>query len=48
VRVPWETWQQHRRYVVHVAGTRNVRSASIEPDHALPDHDRSNNSLPMK
>jgi hypothetical protein len=45
VRVPWETWQQHRSYVVHVDGTRKVASASIDPGHALPDHDRSNNSL---
>jgi hypothetical protein len=45
VRVPWETWQQHRSYVVHLDGTRKVASASIDPGHALPDHDRSNNSL---
>jgi aminopeptidase N len=47
VRVPWETWQQHRSYVVHVAGTRAVKSASIDPAHALPDVQRDNNTVTM-
>jgi hypothetical protein len=47
VRVPWETWQQHRRYVVHVDGTRAVKSASIDPAHALPDVQRGNNTVTM-
>ena len=48
VRVPWETWQQHRSYVVHVDGARKVKSVSIDPAHALPDIDRSNNSVRVK
>jgi hypothetical protein len=48
VRVPWETWQQHRSYVVHVDGTRKVKSVSIDPAHALPDADRGNNTVQVK
>jgi Peptidase family M1 domain/Bacterial Ig-like domain (group 4) len=47
VRVPWETWQQHHSYVIHVDGTHKVKSATIDPAHALPDHDRSNNTFVM-
>ncbi|MEI7037576.1 M1 family metallopeptidase [Fulvimonas yonginensis] len=45
VRVPVETWQQHTRYVVRVAGTRKVVSAALDPAHALPEADRSNDVL---
>jgi hypothetical protein len=47
VRVPWETWMQHRSYVIHVDGTRKLKSATIDPDRALPDGDRGNNTLLM-
>ncbi len=47
VRVPVETWQQHRSYVVHVDGTRKLNSATLDPAHALPDSNRSNNSFVM-
>ncbi|MEO7067825.1 MAG: M1 family aminopeptidase [Rhodanobacter sp.] len=47
VRIPWETWQQHHSYVVHVDGTQKITTASIDPKHALPDADRSNNSVTM-
>ena len=47
VRVPWETWQQHHGYVIHVGGAHRVKSATIDPAHALPDHDRSNNTFVM-
>jgi hypothetical protein len=47
VRVPWETWMQHRSYVIHVEGTRPLKSATIDPDRALPDSDRGNNVLVM-
>jgi hypothetical protein len=48
VRVPVETWQQHREYVVQVAGTRKVVSAQLDPSHALPEADRSNDVLKVK
>ncbi|WP_426688594.1 M1 family metallopeptidase [Rhodanobacter ginsengiterrae] len=44
VRVPVETWQQHRSYVVRVAGSQPVKSATIDPAHALPDANRANNT----
>ena len=42
VRIPVETWFQHTRYTVDVAGTQPVAYAQLDPDHALPDHDRAN------
>ncbi|HEV2622780.1 MAG TPA: M1 family metallopeptidase [Frateuria sp.] len=48
VRVPVETWQQHREYVVRVPGTRKVVSAELDPSHALPEADRVNDVLRMK
>ena len=48
IRVPVETWQQHRSYVIHVAGARKVVSATVDPAHALPDRNRSNNTLRVR
>ncbi|MGN2242069.1 M1 family metallopeptidase [Frateuria sp. GZRR33] len=48
VRVPVETWQQHREYVVRVAGSRKVVSAMLDPAHALPEADRANDVLKVK
>lgn len=47
VRVPWETWQQHRSFVVHVDGTLRAKSVTIDPAHALPDAARDNNTFVM-
>ena len=47
VRVPVETWQQHSSYVVHVDGTRKLKSVTIDPARALPDGNRVNNSFAM-
>jgi hypothetical protein len=48
LRVPVETWLQHRSFAVRVPGTRPVRSATIDPDHALPDGNRGNNTFEVK
>ncbi|HEY8682956.1 MAG TPA: M1 family aminopeptidase, partial [Rhodanobacter sp.] len=48
VRVPVETWQQHRSYVIHVDGTRKLKSATLDPAHALPDRDRRNNTFTVR
>jgi hypothetical protein len=45
VRVPVETWLQHRSFAVHVDGTQKLKSVSVDPERLLPDADRSNNSL---
>jgi hypothetical protein len=47
VRVPWETWMQHRSYVIHVDGTRKLKSATLDPALALPDSNRANNNFAM-
>ncbi|WP_153242465.1 M1 family metallopeptidase [Frateuria defendens] len=43
VRVPVETWLQHRSFDVRVPGDKAVREAVIDPDHVLPDGHRDNN-----
>jgi hypothetical protein len=48
VRVPVETWQQHHRFDVVVAGSRRVKSATIDPDHAIPDNNRGNDTYAAK
>ncbi|MEO7052227.1 MAG: Ig-like domain-containing protein, partial [Rhodanobacter sp.] len=48
VRVPWETWMQHHNYVIHVDGTRKLKSATIDPARALPDSNRANNTFTMR
>jgi hypothetical protein len=48
VRVPVETWMQHRSYAIRVDGNKPVKSATIDPQHALPDVDRSNNTFTVK
>jgi hypothetical protein len=38
---------QHRSYVIHVDGTRKLKSATIDPALALPDSNRANNNFAM-
>jgi hypothetical protein len=45
VRVPVETWQQHASFAVTVPGEKKVASATIDPDHVLPDGNRDNNTF---
>jgi len=46
IRVPVETWQQHKRFDIAVPGGRKVVRAEIDPDHKIPDRDRGNNRWP--
>ncbi|MDF4004213.1 M1 family metallopeptidase [Luteibacter sp. PPL552] len=46
IRIPVETWQQHTRFDVYVPGGKHVVAATIDPDHRVPDHDRTNNTWP--
>ncbi|CAM2835245.1 M1 family metallopeptidase [Komagataeibacter xylinus] len=41
--LPTEIWTKGNEAVVTLPGGRLVRSASLDPDHAIPDIDRSNN-----
>jgi hypothetical protein len=47
IRIPVETWMQTGRHVYTVEGGA-VAEATIDPDHRLPDGDRSNNSFKAK
>lgn len=48
VRVPVETWMQHRSYAIRVDGNKPVKSATIDPQHVIPDVNRSNNTFTVK
>jgi hypothetical protein len=43
VGLPVETWILRGRTTVSVAGHGPIASATIDPDHVLPDKDRRNN-----
>ncbi len=45
IRLPAETWIRQAATAVPVGGTSKVVSATLDPDHKLPDKDRSNNVL---
>lgn len=45
-RVPVEAWES--KGDLEWSGEKPIRSATIDPDHVLPDDDRSNNSLAAK
>jgi hypothetical protein len=42
LQLPVETWLQSNKHLVH-SGVQNVVAVTIDPDHQLPDNDRSNN-----
>jgi aminopeptidase N len=46
IRIPVETWQQHKTFDVTVPRQKKIVGAVIDPDHAVPDRDRSNNVWP--
>ncbi|MBS0431275.1 MAG: M1 family metallopeptidase [Proteobacteria bacterium] len=48
VRVPVETWMQHTQFDVPVPGGKRIVSATIDPDHVLPDGNRANDSFVVK
>jgi hypothetical protein len=45
LRVPVETWMQSGSHVFAIDTPSPVAEVVIDPDHRLPDRDRSNNSL---
>jgi hypothetical protein len=46
VKLPVEMWNLGDRFVYRVVGTKPVRAVEVDPRHALPDIDRSNNRWP--
>jgi hypothetical protein len=45
-RVPVEAWESKGELVW--TGDKPITSATVDPDHVLPDDDRSNNTFPVK
>ncbi|NKF22369.1 M1 family metallopeptidase [Solimonas sp. C16B3] len=43
VRLPVETWLQKKDYALHLPASPAVARVTIDPDHLIPDRDRSNN-----
>ncbi|HMF63759.1 MAG TPA: M1 family metallopeptidase [Edaphobacter sp.] len=43
-RLPWETWLSKGEYVWSSDDKKPIASVTIDPDHKLPDDDRSNNT----
>jgi Peptidase family M1 domain len=43
IRVPAETWVQKTEYAVNVDSQQSISSVTVDPDHVVPDSDRSNN-----
>ena len=41
--LPAETWMQKATYLMPIASTKPITSVTIDPDHRIPDGDRSNN-----
>ena len=44
VALPVETWLQSGVRTLHFSSAQQLVSATIDPDHVLPDEDRGNNS----
>jgi hypothetical protein len=45
IRVAVETWMQSGTHVFGLEGAGAIADVTIDPDHRLPDADRSNNSF---
>jgi hypothetical protein len=43
-RLPWETWLNKGEYLWSSGDKKPIASVTIDPDHKLPDDDRSNNT----
>jgi hypothetical protein len=45
MQVPVETWLQQSKVEIELPGRKPIASVTLDPDHALPDADRTDNSL---
>jgi hypothetical protein len=45
ITLPAETWLQQTRYTANLASHQPIVTVTVDPDHVLPDNDRSNNVL---
>jgi hypothetical protein len=44
-RLPAETWIRQKASDIFIPASKTLTSAELDPDHRLPDHDRSNNRM---
>ncbi|MHB1023234.1 MAG: M1 family metallopeptidase [Acidobacteriaceae bacterium] len=47
IHLPAETWIQQTAEVLNLDSKQPITSVVVDPDHVLPDNDRSNNTLKM-
>jgi hypothetical protein len=45
IRLPAETWIQKTEADIHLNSTQPILSVTVDPDHVIPDKNRSNNVL---
>jgi aminopeptidase N len=48
LKLPVETWEQQKAITFTVPTTTEVDTVTIDPDHALPDINRANNTMKVK
>jgi Peptidase family M1 domain len=48
IRLPAETWIRRSAVAIGIDGPRKVVRATLDPDHRLPDRDRTNNDLTVQ
>ena len=48
MKLPVETWLQDKAITFVISTTAEAESVTIDPDHAIPDMNRGNNSLKVK
>ncbi|MGF7039150.1 M1 family metallopeptidase [Mucilaginibacter lappiensis] len=46
--LPVETWLQHKQITLTLPATQEAESVTVDPDNALPDLNRKNNTLKVK
>jgi len=48
MKLPVETWLQDKAITFTIPTTSEAESVIIDPDHAIPDYNRENNTLKVK
>jgi hypothetical protein len=48
IRLPAETWILKSVATLHIDSKQPVKSVTIDPDHLIPDRDRTNNVLVLQ
>jgi len=48
MKLPVETWLQDKAITFVIPTTTEAASVTIDPDHAIPDMNRKNNTLEVK